>query len=293
MDYKDIRDMEFDSQGSMLEFVLDLFHQKMCDPTNQDYLPKLVPQLKDPNLDPYSASADWPLSDLSGSSIMTSADQICLQATPSKYSPAVGIASTTPAIVLSNVFVNGLVNVLPEKPIVTDPNSDAPKVSVALDFCRIKGSTGIPDNVTITGDFTLNQACCVPARGSSECAPADPKYTTAGDGAFTCTLSLGNDVDKIQMVNNAVITVQPSGDFLVEIKTVSAVIPTAALSTTVIINTKDHKSTFEQLAEEALNSEAGKQQLIDAFVQQLTSQSTLTEISKMITTQINNVLSLK
>ncbi len=293
MDLEDIGKMEFANGGSLLEAILKVFKKRMTTPADSDYLPKLVPKLNNPCLAPYRATDDWTLNNLAGSSIVTASNQICIQSTPSKYSPAVGMQCDAPNLKLSNIVVDGLTNVQPEEATVTDPDGDAPKVVVPLDFCTITGNASIPEAITICGNFALSQTCCIPLRGATSCAPGNPTFGTTGTGTFTATISVPPSGEKIQMVNHATITVDPSGNFVVKIDSVDANIPEDALNTVVVISTSDpHKSAFERLAEEALNSDGGKKQLIGAFVAELTSPNTLNEIGNMMTKRINEVFSI-
>jgi hypothetical protein len=277
-----IKEKSFADQGSIIEFVIQLLYQNMIDPKSNDYLPKLVPKISDPSLAPYSTPGPWNLTNLSGSDMAASADQICIQATPPQYSPAVGMHAAMPNIALTKIVITGLTNVQPEKPVVTDPNSDAPKVSVALDFCTITGDPTNPPQISITGNFHIVQNCCVPTRGASSCAPGNPTYDTSGDGTFTATLARTGPATQLQMINHAI---------LVTIDTVQPNISTDALTVAVLIDSgSPHREVWEKLAEEALNNDSGKHQIIAAFAAQLTDASTLGSISAMITQQINNML---
>lgn len=279
---------------SILEALLDMLQQKMIDPSSHYYLPVLVQQLNNPSINPYVINDDWNMSGLSGDSIVTGANQICLQATPDKYYPAQGIYASMPQITLSSIQINGLINVLPEKPTVVDPDSDAPKISVVLDFCTIMG-TSLPTSITIAGNFTLNQSCCVPARGAQTCEPTYPKFSTDGDGTFTATLSPvtgPTQTNQLKMTCNAVITVQPDNSFLVTVTDIDVNIPTEALSISVVINStgKGDKKTYEKLAEEALNSDGAKSQILTQMQSEASSEATRDEIGKMITNQLNNLM---
>ncbi|MDN3694334.1 hypothetical protein QWZ06_19625 [Chryseobacterium tructae] len=90
---------------------------------------------------------------------------------------------------------------------------------------------------------------------------------------------------------NAVITVQPDSSFLVTVSSLEAIIPNTALTISVTIDSagKGDKKTYEKLAEEALNSDGAKTQILKQLQEQLSSQSALSQISKMITDQLNNV----
>ncbi|MDN3694333.1 hypothetical protein QWZ06_19620 [Chryseobacterium tructae] len=77
---------------------------------------------------------------------------------------------------------------MPEKPNVTDPNSDAPKVSVVVDFCTITDNQ-IPSTITVSGNFTLSQSCCIPDNVTQLCNASSAKFGTDGDGTFSAVIS--------------------------------------------------------------------------------------------------------
>lgn len=276
-------------KASALEGLLNLLHQKMNDPSSKTYLPTIVQSLTNPSINPYVVNDSWNLGELGGDSIVTGANQICLQATPDNYYPLQGIYASLPQITLSSIKIVGLINVLPESPTVTDPNSDDPKVSIVLDFCTVTG-TSLPTNITVNGNFTLNQSCCIPGRGSQTCDPSSPKFSTDGDGIFTAQLS-PTSTTSLKMTCNSVITVQPDSSFLVTVTSIDVNIPVDALNISVQINTvgKGDKETYEKLAEEALNSNGAKTQILNQMQKEASGDTALNEIGKMITNQLNNI----
>ncbi|WP_160139805.1 hypothetical protein [Chryseobacterium sp. c4a] len=277
---------------SLLEAILNLLQKKMRDSSSNYYLPDLLKQLDNPNINPYVVDGDWDLDNLSGDSITTGANQICLQATPDQYYPAQGISSSPPQIVLSSIQVAGLINVLPEKPNVIDPDSDAPKVSVVLDFCTILNS-GLPTTITVNGNFTLSQSCCIPNRGSQVCDSSSSKFGTDGEGTFSAVISPAGQNNQLTMNCDSVITVQPDSSFLVTVNSMIVAIPKTALTISVTINSagKGDKKTYEKLAEEALNSDGAKTQILAQLQEQLSSDTARNQIGTMITNQLNSILS--
>ncbi|MDN3694332.1 hypothetical protein QWZ06_19615 [Chryseobacterium tructae] len=70
------------ASATLLEAILNMLQKKMIDSSSNYYLPNLLKQLNNPNINPYIVEGSWTLDNLSGDSITTGADQICIQATP-------------------------------------------------------------------------------------------------------------------------------------------------------------------------------------------------------------------
>lgn len=282
---------EATSDNSILEILLDSLHKKMRDATSSYYLPNIVAGFNNPKLSPYTASGPWTLNgDLGDMNIKTASNQLCLQATPAPYLPATGIGSEGPIVKLENIKICGLNNVLPDSHAVTDPDSDAPKVTVYLSYCTIHDGK-LPEVITITGNFNITQQCCIPDRSTGKCTSTGTKYSVDnGSGSFTTTLTPDAN-DNLLMICNATITVQANKDFLFTINDMSITAPENTINTHITINdSSQFKDAYEKLADDAFNSSGeygAKQKIVTLINANLKRDNIKNQIGSKITELIN------
>ncbi|MEM8961151.1 MAG: hypothetical protein AAGD38_06725 [Acidobacteriota bacterium] len=262
------------SDQQIVQQLLDKFYPKLNDPSSSVYLPKIIGEKYDPD-----NVGDLPVGALPSDPGEKAAKQICAAVAPfgEAYIPTPGVS---PTIDLQNVTIAGLSNVKTDRPIAGGP--DGRTITAEVQFLTLPAP--LPQAVTGTGNFILDQQCCTTTDGTT-CKSGVSKHDEEGKGTFKFTIKSGAAtlVIKIADLAPGVLTLKVSS---VEFK------PVLPFEITVDITTAPEKARqgFNNLAEGTLNTNEAQSAIIMQLNKSLNDDNRLSGLGQILTDKADQYL---
>jgi hypothetical protein len=256
------------------QVIVDALYRAAIDPQSNLFLPKQIQGQTNPTYEPYVAG-HWDAVNLAAGTAAAAA--VCTDEPGGDY---VVEPNTTPALLLSNVTIEGVSNAKPDPMSV---NNDVVSASATL---STYDSSVAPTPLTVLGDFSLTQHCC-PTDDFQTCSGPEVDFT--GTGTFAVNI-LSSNV-------SATLLLGESGDNLtVTVQTLDWTASSDASNITATVDIESipedaNRDSWDTYTEEALNSDEARAQLVVNVQQVLAQPSTLDSLSQLITNAINSILS--
>ncbi|TCJ13571.1 hypothetical protein EPD60_12295 [Flaviaesturariibacter flavus] len=262
----------------ILTFLVNYLWRQMPDPNSPFFLPRMLGQQAH-QYDPYHVDA-WDLGTLPQSN-----DAACISGTTA------GSCVGYPSLRLTDVVVKGLYNLKPgaDMPVITDTN-----VKGTLNFNQLAPGPYVTSQyLTIIGRYRFDQKC------KTDSTP-EQDFGVEGTGTFTAQVFIAQGTIDMN------IDPDPAhpGQLMVTVNKMELIAPPdtgaqklckadgAARNSNICISVQmDSGPDFNFLANQAANYKKVSTAIIDNINNTLSSPGTLSDISNMLTQQVNHIFS--